>query len=170
MNNASYTHILIKSIFSFVTLIAAFICIPVSAIQIIDGLLTTTHKYLPKCSIDQDTYGEWRSMSLEQFRSNHTERVSIQQHFHGGGSGEAIHYSSIWLPHNCSYHRFTSSSIQACTKYTLDALVSSPSTKSNVPSKKLHIYFYGDSALRGIINGKSLIHTHAYVHKMIEVR
>ena len=119
--------------------------------------ITTYSGSLPKCSIDQDTYGEWRSMSLEKFRSNHTERVSIQQHFHGGGPGEAIHYSFIWLPHNCSYHRFTSSSIHACTKHTLDALASSPSTKANVPSKKLHIYFYGDSALRGIINGKSLI-------------
>ena len=78
MNNAYYTSILIKSIFSFVTLTVTLIGIPVSAIQINDRLLTTTHKYLPKCSIDQDTYWEWRSISLEQFWSNDTERVSIQ--------------------------------------------------------------------------------------------
>ena len=92
-------------------------------------------------------------MSFDQFRSNLTYKAYIQQHFYGGlGAGEAVHYSNIWLPHNCSYHRFTSTSIHACSKYTL-ANMPRHVIDPMAAAKKLHIYFYGDSALRGIING-----------------
>ena len=108
---------------------------------------------LPKCSKHGDTYGEWISTtdlfnSAKSHSINQTLLHKIESYFYPPNINNSVYYySNIWLPNNCSYHRFTSETIHQCINYQLKSIY--PYTLK----PKLHIYFYGDSALRGIVNG-----------------
>jgi hypothetical protein len=62
----------------------------------------------PPCSLYGDTYGKW----LRTSAINSTEmRKEVLRHFFLSPPPEIIfEWSEIWLPYNCSYHRFTNSS------------------------------------------------------------
>ena len=50
---------------------------------------------------------------------NHTIRHDMLRHFYGGGPKEAIKFTNIWIPYNCSYHRFTNVTVDKCVTYLL---------------------------------------------------
>jgi hypothetical protein len=41
------------------------------------------------------------------------------RHFYGGGPKEAMKFTNIWIPYNCSYHRFTNATVDKCVTYQL---------------------------------------------------
>lgn len=93
---------------------------------------------LPPCGLYEDTYGRWENSS-----SPHAK--SFRAHYYGGGYNESLMFSEVWLPNNCSYHRFTNTSLHQCAKYFIE--------KRNITTNTFKVIFIGDSALRGIICG-----------------
>ena len=97
------------------------------------------------CEKYGDTYGEWRDSAAIQ---NNTETFSLfEKHFFGGGSGEALQFTQVWVPNNCSYHRFTNATIHKCVDYIMKNKLGS------LTEDKVRIIFLGDSAMRGIFCG-----------------
>jgi len=92
------------------------------------------------CKVNEDTHGSWHVTSLVNLRE-------ASRHFVDGYYGEAVQFSKMWLPHNCSYHRFTNASLQAVASH----LVTSGKYRSK--NNKLHLMFMGDSITRGIVCG-----------------
>eukprot|EP01032_Pedospumella_encystans_P018397 gene18397-20942_t len=73
------------------------------------------------------------------------------KYFANGLLGHAPHFDKMWFPTNCSYLRFTNASLHAVAAHIL------ASGKSNSKDGKLHLFFVGDSGLRGILCGISRI-------------
>ena len=53
---------------------------------------------------------------------NHTIRYDMLRHFYGGGPKEAMKFTNIWIPYNCSYHRFTNVTVDKCITYLLRSI------------------------------------------------
>ena len=104
-------------------------------------VVAVTHK--PLCSKFGDTFGVWKNVST--LRQNSVEMADAMTHFFGGSPGEALDFDEIWLPDNCSYHRFNTESAHRYAKQMI--------TKKNLTDNRLHIVFVGDSAMRGVACG-----------------
>lgn len=50
---------------------------------------------------------------------NNTIRHDMLRHFYGGIPKEAMKFTNIWIPYNCSYHRFTNVTVDKCIAYLL---------------------------------------------------
>ena len=72
----------------------------------------------------------------------------LYRHYALLGPGKALHWDYVWLPDNCSYHRFTSRTVN----HFLDKLRHS-SKGSNFPREDVEIVVIGDSGIRGILCG-----------------
>ena len=59
--------------------------------------------------------------------------------------GEAANFTHLWLPHDCSYMRFTNESILKSVDYLLE--------KRNMSEPSLTIVFLGDSVTKAIVCG-----------------
>eukprot|EP01036_Dinobryon_divergens_P029035 gene29035-38081_t len=64
----------------------------------------------------------------------------------------ALHYSQVWIPENCSYHRFSNASLYRSVQ-VLQEIMHSAGKSSAQQAKPVQIVFMGDSALRGIFCG-----------------
>lgn len=95
---------------------------------------------LSLCPPNGDTYGNWNVTST-------INKLEARRYFVNGFYSEAAKFSKIWLPSNCTYHRFTKTSLQAVASHLI------ASGKSKSKDGKLHLSFFGDSALRGIMCG-----------------
>jgi hypothetical protein len=94
----------------------------------------------PPCPLYGDTVGKW--IRTNQINTTE-ERVEINRHFFLQEPGSALLFSEVWIPNNCSYHRFTNETVfQMVHQFTRKA-----------ERKQLHIGFIGDSATRGIFCG-----------------
>lgn len=104
-------------------------------------LFSSSQNTFPHCKKYMDTFGQW--MKISEVNNESTKLEFIRNHFIGNES-ETFEFSHVWVPENCSYHRFTNHSIIMATKYQI--------FKTNL-TRPLHISFVGDSALRGIVCG-----------------
>ena len=109
----------------------------------------------PQCGIGHDTFGLWRnskSINQSQILMNLTNGhfIRIRGDDNNNNILTALHYTQIWIPHNCSYHRFTNETIQRC----VDII---KKKKKKKEEDSVHIIFMGDSALRGIFCGLTRI-------------
>jgi hypothetical protein len=108
-------------------------------------LLWAVHaRPLPLCDVDGDTYGRWES--LHGYENNTALQHEVNAKFVFGGPGEALNFSQIWLPHNCSVHRFTRVSVQS----VLEGMVLN---KKVQPRSRYRITVLSDSGMRGILCG-----------------
>jgi hypothetical protein len=105
-------------------------------------LQTVCARHLPLCDIDGDTYGRWES--LHGYENNPALQYEIAAKYIFGGPGEALNFSQIWLPHNCSVHRFTNGSFHS----VLERMV-----RRNEIQPPYRIIVMADSAMRGILCG-----------------
>lgn len=97
------------------------------------------------CDRYGDTFGVWEDSAAVQ---NDTLMFDdYEKHFFGGGPGEALDFTQIWVPNNCSYHRFTNATIHKCVDYIMK------NNMGSLPEHKVRIVFIGDSATRGIFCG-----------------
>ena len=130
-------------------------------------LLKTYPTKLRQCEKTKDTFGQWISSAL--VNQSITELGNIRSHFieynnsndkiiSTKGINTALHYSQIWIPNNCSYHRFTNESIHK----SVDILLKNNNKISN--RNFFHIIFMGDSALRGIFCGLTRVLSGSEIH------
>jgi hypothetical protein len=105
-------------------------------------LQTVSARHLPLCDVDGDTYGGWES--LHGYENNAALQHEVNAKFIFGGPGEALNFSQIWLPHNCSVHRFTSASLQSM----LEGMV-----RNKKVQPPYRITVMSDSGMRGILCG-----------------
>lgn len=70
--------------------------------------------------MDYQYVGEWKKMHL--IYRNHTIKYDMLRHFYGGGPKEAMKFTNIWIPYNCSYHRFTNVTVDKCITYLLRSI------------------------------------------------
>jgi hypothetical protein len=99
-------------------------------------------RHLPLCGIDEDTYGRWEN--LNEYESNASLQHEVAAKFIHGGPGEALSFNRIWLPHNCSVHRFTNASLHSVLERIVHIQAMQPPYR---------IIVMADSALRGIMCG-----------------
>lgn len=131
----------------------------------------------PLCEKYKDGYGVWRSVhvALPPFKDMPLANLSeVERHFFRGGPGLALNFSQIWLPTNCSYHRYTNETIYKCVEHILSLQKAANSTHAhqlhnsnkNSTTQELHpdkdlqpfrIVFFGDSGTRGLFCGLSRI-------------
>ncbi len=116
---------------------------------------------LPKCKLYEDTFGTWKSVR-EVTKSAMSLREFEQAHFFGvdglgNGAGHALEFDKIWVPNNCSYHRFTNETINKCLLYDLNVRSMNGNLSQEAKTKPFEIVFMGDSAMRGIVCGISRI-------------
>lgn len=75
--------------------------------------------------------------------------TELNRHFVLGAPMDALQFPQIWLPSNCSTHRFTNASINAFVSHILKL--------KGTPKGRLDIFMLGDSAMRGLFCGISRI-------------
>lgn len=111
-------------------------------------LLQTSTSHKAPCLKYDDTFGEWINSSTVNKTS--ASKLEYESHFYGGGSGEALQFTQVWVPSKCSYHRFTNHSLNKCIDYTMknNFNISNQQVKD-----RLHVMIVGDSASRGIFCG-----------------
>jgi hypothetical protein len=98
----------------------------------------------PPCPLYADTVGKW--IRTSQINSTE-ERVEINRHFSLQEPGNALIFSEVWIPNDCSYHRFTNETVFRMVRQVM----------RKTRRKQVHIGFIGDSATRGIFCGLSRI-------------
>jgi hypothetical protein len=98
----------------------------------------------PPCPLYGDTHGKW----IRTSEINSSFESEIRRHFSLLEPGEALAFSEIWIPHNCSYRRFTKESIFHMIDQKL---------RKSGKYKQVHIGIFGDSAIRGIFCGLTRI-------------
>ncbi len=100
--------------------------------------------HLPLCPPFHDNNGMWISNSLGYLT---LEKYCYKCSF----SNQAINFDYLWLPQNCSYHRFSTDTIErASILLRNQECMKKSSLVEHCKSKPLQITFLGDSALRGI--------------------
>mmetsp|Transcript_46193 Transcript_46193/g.80786 ORF Transcript_46193/g.80786 Transcript_46193/m.80786 type:complete len:366 (-) Transcript_46193:87-1184(-) len=102
--------------------------------------LTRGKNTLDLCKANEDTYGTWNLTSSVNLRE-------VGKYFVNGVHGHAAQFDKMWFPANCSYLRFTNTSLKAVAAHII------ASGKSNSKDGKLHLLFMGDSGLRGALCG-----------------
>jgi hypothetical protein len=98
--------------------------------------------HLPLCDYDGDTFGRW--VSLVGYETNNPLQQEVAEKYVLGGPREALNFSRVWLPHNCSIHRFTKSSVH-------DVLERMIRTQEMQPPYRMIVM--ADSGMRGILCG-----------------
>lgn len=96
------------------------------------------------------------------------QKYRFLSHFYGPGNGltnAALDFTDVWLPHGCSYHRFTNSTLHQCAAYFIEKQPKSDGymlpNSSDLPMNNgigdgrgfFHIAVIGDSLSRGILCG-----------------
>jgi hypothetical protein len=97
---------------------------------------------LPLCGSNADTYGRWVDVDL--YHNTSEIQAEATNKFALGGPGEALNFSRIWIPDDCSIHRFTNHSIHRLVTYMMER------NRTTTPFRTI---FMGDSATRGLICG-----------------
>ena len=100
----------------------------------------------PRCTLYADTHGEWVSISDRRV-TNYSLFSSI---FSGDvpKDGSMMAFNKVWIPNNCSYHRFTNNTINFCVNRKISLY-----HKSMSNHKIFSIAIFGDSGIRGILCG-----------------
>ncbi len=98
---------------------------------------------LPPCPLGGDSIGSWLNVT----QTTPGERKEALKHFLFNGPGEATFFNQLWIPHNCSYHRFTRESLLYFAEKTVK------SKPENFPFGYMHFVVFGDSGTRGILCG-----------------
>ena len=114
-------------------------------------ILLGQSQQLSPCQQYGDTYGSWHKVI--EVTKNGTDFSSLRDHFRNGFIGEALNFTQIWIPHNCSYRRFNSVDIHDSVRtiiHSRDAGGFHTEPNATIP---VEIVFVGDSALRGILCG-----------------
>jgi hypothetical protein len=111
---------------------------------------------LPICDKGKDTYGYW--LNITQYNNK-----SYDQYFALNEPGDALKFSQIWIPNNCSYVRFTNESIYKSVQYYIDK--SNELSNNMIKRDSIRLVFIGDSVTRGLycsitrlLNGDSEIY------------
>lgn len=100
---------------------------------------------LPICNATEINHGRYVNCSKPMHIT--WAKEDFDPYFLGKeGPGEALSFSQVWIPHNCSYHRFTNATAQRCAAHL-------QSQRHNVTDKPLHWIFVGDSGIRGLFCG-----------------
>lgn len=99
---------------------------------------------LPACALGEDSKGIWVNITET---SAHHHRKELLKHFLFNGPGEATFFRQVWVPHDCSYHRFTRESLF----YFAEKMVKS--NPKDFPQGFLQIVVFADSGTRGILCG-----------------
>lgn len=118
-------------------------------IQFSHHSIAISNNKISKCSQYSDTYGEWLNINNDHGR--HTTNISsFSKYFIGDIPREntIISFNKIWLPSNCSYHRFTNKTIHYCVEKQIEL-----NSKANGKSNILSFAIFGDSGIRGIVCG-----------------
>lgn len=114
-------------------------CVLLVAFLVVDCL-----PQLPLCSPNGDTFGRWVDVGLYH---NTTEiQNEVAQKFVLGGPAAALNFSQLWIPDNCSVHRFTNDSVHMLVNFMFE---------KNITTPPFRVIFLGDSATRGLVNGWS---------------
>jgi hypothetical protein len=108
----------------------------------------------PLCSKTEISYGRYESLFAPLTQSISYDE--IDRHFVYGGPGEAVNFTQIWLPYNCSDHRFTNHTLQNCAK-VVQQHHNKHHPHHRVDTGRLDIVFIGDSATRSIFCGLTRI-------------
>lgn len=103
---------------------------------------------LPPCLKFGDTYGSWYNVTELNQTNGHNEW--IDDHFIDNEKGNAMGFTNVWMPNNCSYRRFTNHTIHKSVHHTLRHRLEQ---NRSLTDDRVEIIFIGDSALRGIICG-----------------
>lgn len=112
------------------------------AIALLAWFVLVTCTSMPLCDRGMDTFGQW--VKTADIESMPDYGMFWNDHFLGGGAGEARNFSKVWIPNSCAVHRFTAKSVQA--------MVSSIRAKRN-QTEPLRVIFLGDSGTRGVFCG-----------------
>lgn len=116
----------------------------VLASVLVTGVMNKEHDFhYPLCSREGMTYGRYEHCNAPLDVTWKPE--DFNPYFVHGGPGEGLGFSDIWLPFNCSYHRFTNTTAQHCAK--------SIQQHRNHSEEPLHIVMIGDSSTRSIFCG-----------------
>lgn len=113
---------------------------------------------LPPCEMHADTYGDWYPSS--DFNGTGNGDINwMTSHFYDSDPGEALNFTMIWLPHNCSYRRLDRLGIHEAVNKTIESIMKKNEItgvirgRDSCENNLLEIVLIGDSALRGIICG-----------------
>ncbi len=98
---------------------------------------------LPACTLGEDSKGIWVNVTETTDR----RRKELFKHFLFNGPGEATFFQQLWVPQDCSYHRFTRESLF----YFAEKMVKS--NPKDFPQGFLQIVIFADSGTRGILCG-----------------
>lgn len=112
----------------------------------------------PECDLYADNKGSWITTPDHSPNKSDIRYLELVEHFIGdSGPGEALFFDQLWIPHSCSYHRFTNHSLHKCIKYLLKEKLETGSMESHLEQKEIKIVFLGDSSMRGIFCGISRV-------------
>jgi len=107
----------------------------------------------PKCDLYSDKRGSWVTTPDHSPNKSNIRYLEVEEHFIGdSGPGEALYFDQLWIPHNCSYHRFTNHTLHKCVKYLLKEKEEFGSIE-HVEKQRIRIMFLGDSTTRAIFCG-----------------
>ena len=121
-------------------------------------------KRLPKCGLYSDTYGGWvptaavsgnPALQAQHFYGPGPSADSGSESHSSGSAGWALQWDQVWLPKDCSYHRFTAETLRTCTQYNIEHRPKPPNGGKEKESRSsvFEVSLMGDSALRGITCG-----------------
>lgn len=99
---------------------------------------------LPLCGVGEDTYGRW--VRTEDYHKSTQIQKEVADRFILGGPGEALNFTKIWIPNNCSTHRFTNHTLHK----VVDRMI-----RTHRIAPPFRLIVLGDSATRGLICGLS---------------
>jgi hypothetical protein len=103
----------------------------------------SAHGFMALCDPNEDTFGNWVSIT----NLTMSEKVKLQRHFLFGGPGEALEFTKLWIPQECSYHRFTNQTSLHFSKLMIE------SNKALFPHGYMHLVVVGDSGTRNALCG-----------------
>lgn len=106
-------------------------------------LVRDSFSALPLCDINSINDGRWFDWNFPlQPKVNLSD---VLPRFFYSDINEALNFSQIWLPNNCSYHRFTNKTLNECLAFI-------QLRKPEAP-KRFQIVFVGDSGTRSVYCG-----------------
>lgn len=100
--------------------------------------------FLPICGRTEINNGQWVNSSAP-YEVTWTQDQFLKR-FVYGGPGEALNFTQVWIPQDCSYHRWNKDTLQTCAKNT-------QIRRNESEQEPLRIALVGDSATRGVFNG-----------------
>lgn len=120
-----------------------------------------SNRKLRKCKKYEDSNGYWLIKNLSHFDELLLNNYSKYLYGPIENNYYAFNYSKIFIPYNCSYHRFNNNTLNQCANYLIQnnnqQYYYHHTYINNNNNKLLHLVFFGDSALRSIVCGLSRI-------------